>query len=139
MYEEYKKYGVYKNNCGRSFLILICGNKRKTISYPRYLLECHINRELLPEEDVHHIDGDFENNEINNLEIINHKKHCQSHAVKYLEDLIYKCEWCGNEFEIKKENIAKFLVQEKRSKSGKHFCSKKCVGNYGAYIQNKKQ
>ena len=44
--------------------------KHTSKSYPRFLVEQNIGRELLPNEDVHHKDGGVTNNNINNLEII---------------------------------------------------------------------
>lgn len=47
----------------------------KTIREHRLLMENHIGRKLLPSENVHHIDGNTLNNDIENLQIIQHGEH----------------------------------------------------------------
>jgi hypothetical protein len=47
----------------------------------RYVMEQHLGRRLLPEEVVHHKDGDPLNNEISNLEILNWGEHAQEHHI----------------------------------------------------------
>lgn len=49
--------------------------KLHTKSYPRILMEKKLGRPLKPYEDVHHIDGNPENNSLENLEIKIHGKH----------------------------------------------------------------
>lgn len=52
----------------------------------RFVMENHINRKLQHNEYVHHIDGDFRNNDISNLRIVSPKEHYAIHhfeAVKY--------------------------------------------------------
>jgi len=41
----------------------------------RIIIEGHLGRELTPDEDVHHIDGDPANNSIENLEVLSHAEH----------------------------------------------------------------
>jgi len=51
---------------------------------PRIMAAQKIGRELLPEEVVHHIDGNSENNNPENLEIYsNNGKHIKGHAGKW--------------------------------------------------------
>lgn len=57
----------------------VIGANGKKYKYHRYIMEQHLQRELLPEEVVHHIDGNKTNNDINNLQLMNsiseHSKH----------------------------------------------------------------
>ena len=46
----------------------------------RYVMECEIGRALLPNEVVHHIDGDKLNNEIDNLQLTTRIEHAHIHA-----------------------------------------------------------
>lgn len=41
----------------------------------RHIMEQHLGRKLLPNEDVHHIDGNKANNAIENLQVIDHGEH----------------------------------------------------------------
>ena len=45
----------------------------KTMKYHRYVMEQYLQRKLLLSEVVHHIDGDTNNNNINNLELFDSK------------------------------------------------------------------
>ena len=63
-------------------VIAYCRDKQgnpKIISYPRLLIEQKLGRQLKSDEDIHHIDGNPLNNDIANLEIIEHGKHQQLH------------------------------------------------------------
>jgi len=66
-----KIYGPYVRKDGRSHICIIHDNgKKQTKSYPRYLIEVYLNRELLPEETIDHINNDFTDNRIENLQIL---------------------------------------------------------------------
>jgi hypothetical protein len=45
------------------------------VKYHRVVMERHIGRPLHPDEDVHHIDGDKQNNGIENLQLLPHQEH----------------------------------------------------------------
>ena len=45
----------------------------------RWVMQNHLGRTLLPEEDVHHRDGNKTNNDISNLEIMLHSEHTLEH------------------------------------------------------------
>ena len=106
--------------------------KYKQISYPKFLIECHIGRYLLDNEQVHHIDENVENNKISNLEVKYKTDHLKLHSeLNSLCDVDIYCVWCGKKFIVKGNKIKQ---RNRRTASG--FCSKKCVGEYGAEIQN---
>lgn len=45
----------------------------------RHLMELHLGRPLAPDEDVHHVDGNKQNNDLSNLEVVNHAEHSRVH------------------------------------------------------------
>ena len=46
----------------------------------RKIMEDHLGRKLLPTENIHHIDGNNQNNDITNLEILTNSEHRKLHA-----------------------------------------------------------
>ena len=126
-----KVYGPYKRKDGRSHIIKItvCG-KRQTQSYPRYLMEQHLNRELLPTEEVDHKDNDFTNNLISNLQILTSKKNKQKEMKRPHRRLkIYKgsCPICFMHFE---KPLYQITANNKKQGKAGPFCSRSCAGKY---------
>ena len=116
----------------------------KGVSYPRLIMENHLGRYLDKNEDVHHIDGNKSNNDIDNLEVIDHVEHEKQHNPKYHPyDVFKKCPVCGITFQWTEDRQKSFYKNLKRSNKenryllGKPFCSKRCVGIYGKRIQLK--
>jgi len=132
MYNNCKTYGPYTSKQdGRKRMVLKHPDGRKqTISYPKYLVEMYLNRYLSDNETIDHIDGDFTNNELSNLRVIDRKTHSYQDALKY-NDEKHICVWCNSEFVIKGDKLGQ---RNRRKSSG--FCSKKCTGQYGAFVQN---
>ena len=103
VYQEYNVYGPYVRKDGRMHVILIHHNSsgqitaRKTISYPKYIVEKYLNRYLTDDETVDHIDGNFSNNDLSNLRVVPRKEHCKSHS-KSRKTIIKQCMICGTEF-----------------------------------------
>lgn len=129
-----KTYGPYEAKDGRLRIILkFKDNTKRTISYPKYLMECHLNRYLTEDETVDHIDSNSLNNNINNLRVLSRKEHCEN-DVHRNKDIVVKCTYCGKEF------IIKGSMLHNRNRKDRHqtgyFCSKQCSGKYGAKIQN---
>jgi hypothetical protein len=66
----------------------------------RYLMQIHLGRFLDSEEDVHHKDEDKTNDVIDNLEVIDHRKHANLH--KFTGTVETKCSYCGTIFQSSK-------------------------------------
>lgn len=110
---------------------------QKVRSYPRHLIEQHLGRELLSNEEVHHIDGNPLNNDISNLEVVMHGDHQRYHSQKYFDKKIC-CSCCGKEFiwtSKQQSEHARNTRRSNRKDTGLVFCSKRCAGVYGRQVQ----
>lgn len=130
---------IYTNKDGRTRVYL--KDKKKVVSYPRFIMEKELGRTLQDKEEVHHVDGNPLNNEISNLEIKVHGEHQREHSTKYFDKSMI-CPNCGKEFvwtalqqRYHYSNLSRKNKIEK-SNSGP-FCSRKCAGSYHYMLQNK--
>lgn len=132
MKEIKKVHGPYLRKDGRKHVVIIyIDGSRRTVSYPKWLLEEKIGRKLHPDlETIDHIDRNINNNDLSNLRIIERSKHAyeDSRRIKLIE---FECVWCGNKF---KANPKVRLRSKELNKAGP-FCSRFCSGQYGSYIQ----
>lgn len=99
IYEGMKCYGPYTRKDGRQIVILKTPGikNNRTVSYPKYIVECYLGRYLDNDETVDHIDGNFLNNDIDNLRVVPRSEHVRSHQVhKVAQNRI--CPICGCEF-----------------------------------------
>lgn len=129
---------IYICKDGRARIYLKETNQ--VISYPKYIMEIHLGRELLSNEQVHHKDGNPLNNDIGNLEIRLLGEHQMEHAIKYY-DKLETCGWCGEEFVWTAKQQRDFVRNRNRKDRqhiGSPFCSRKCTGEYGKYVQSNK-
>lgn len=112
---------------------------KQVISYPKYLIEQKLGRKLNNNEQIHHIDGNPLNNNTNNLEIRLLGEHQRQHSAKYFDKEAI-CQWCGEKFLWTAKQQSNFYGNKKRRQTNikNPFCSKKCIGKYGKYIQNNK-
>lgn len=137
MYENYKIYGPYLNRKDNRLRVIIkhsITGEEHTVSYPKYLIECYLNRYLDEDETVDHIDGNPLNNDISNLQVLKRSKHSSFDAIRN-KDIIVNCAYCGKEFTIKGSTVSN-RNRSDRHQSG-YFCSKQCSGKYGKDIQLK--
>ena len=87
-------------------------------------MERVLGRTLLPEETVDHIDGDFTNDSLSNLQILSLEDNIRkSHSPA--EQLTLTCKCCGKEFQRRK--AVEMYNKEIRKRDGP-FCSHSCVG-----------
>lgn len=129
-------YGPYKRKDGREHVIIRENGKNKTVSYPKYLMECHLGRFLKDDETIHHKDGNVTNNDISNLEVINRSIHISQDVIRLIEQQ-FECPICKIKFKLIGSQLSDAISNRKQGKTGP-FCSKSCAGKYGAFIQNGK-
>lgn len=143
------EYRVYVNLCkdGRYRALKVYNDgTRQSVSYPRLIVEQSIGRPLLPTEDVHHLDENPSNNDLDNLEIVDHREHTKQHILEnskynFLDDYIdVTCVICGKSFTISRKSLLEKLSSVRtKHKSDKFFCSRSCSGKYGKMIQESRQ
>ena len=120
-----KVYGPYTRKDGRQHVILYENGKRKTVSYPKYLLEQKLGRLLLPHETCDHIDGDHTNNCFENLQVLSRSDNVRKHAVLQPAEFgVFTCPICNCSFT---KRMSKVRHNRKQGKSGP-YCSKTCAG-----------
>ena len=124
--------GPYLRKDNRKHIILIGNNnnKNKMLSYPKALVEVHLNTRLGEDDTVDHKDRNKQNDDINNLAVIKRKEHCKLDAIRVKVDDM-NCSMCGKKF----KPSANQHNTRSLSKAGP-FCSKQCSGLYGAQVQN---
>lgn len=119
-------YGPYKRRDGRSHVIWIDDNgNRRTQSYPRYLMELHLGRELLSTEHVDHINNDPTDNRIENLQLLDQASNNRKSSLNTSKYYSCICAFCGIEF----QREARYYEhnQVKQGKAGP-YCSRSCAG-----------
>ncbi len=122
-----KIYGPYLRKDNRKHVVIVNDNVKTTMSYARYLMECHLGRKLLPHETIDHINNDCSDDRIENLQILSRKDNSRKEMLrpervrKYIQ---FKCPNCGEEVSKPLNHVKGNL---KKGKSGP-FCSRKCAG-----------
>ena len=103
--------------------------KRIGGSYPRILMAQKLGRSLMPDEDVHHIDGDPTNNSLDNLIVVKHGLHQREHSIKYV-DTTERCMICGKHYLMKGNKWSAFYRDLHRNPPINRIltCSKSCAG-----------
>lgn len=134
VYENVVKVSTnISNSDGRVRCVLYFSDKtHKRMSYPKYLMECHLGRYLTDDETVDHIDQNPQNNDISNLRVISRKEHCSNDA-KRCVPVVLTCALCGKQFEHK--GSLNYRNHSKKKCKGFYFCSRHCSGVWGQQIQ----
>ena len=130
----FKVHGPYRRKSdGRQIVIVVENNgKRRTVSYPKWLMELQIGRRLDPDETIDHWDSNFDNNNFDNLRIVPRDQHSadDTRRVKLVK---FTCAWCDKEFERSPRLVRD---KSKKQKAGP-FCSRSCAGKYSRMLQLK--
>lgn len=138
-----KVTGPYKRSDGRKHVVLNNSslskgdpNKLRTLSWPKALIEVKEGRLLLDNETADHVDEDFTNDSLSNLQILtrpnNIIKSFEANPNRKEKFSKHICPQCDVEFialakQIKGNNIVK--------KKAGPFCSRKCAGKYARVAQ----
>ena len=132
---SYKKvFGPYSRGDGRKIVIVIENDgKRRTVSYPKWILELQLGRKLDPDkETVDHIDSNFDNNDLDNLQIIDRATH-SSQDTRRVKLINLECAWCNKKF----ERSPRLLRDKSKNNKAGPFCSRSCAGKYSRQLQLK--
>lgn len=134
MYENCKILGPYTGKDGRKRLSIRYPNgKWGTKSYPKYLMEQRLGRYLLPNETVDHIDGNFTNDDTDNMRVISRSLHVIE-DVKRCKPRRFICPLCGCSFVLSNRKFHDAVQNRLRGRVGP-FCGKSCAGKYGKSVQ----
>lgn len=101
-YEGMKVYGPYFKPDARKIVSIIGNGKQFSRNYARYLLECKIGRLLTDNETCHHIDGNYLNDSLDNLEVKDKTEHRREHGIQSRShfDKEFICAICGKTFTL---------------------------------------
>jgi hypothetical protein len=133
--DNFKVFGPYRREKdGRQIVVVIENNgKRRTVSYPKWLMELQLGRPLDPNlETVDHVDSNIDNNNLDNLRLVPREEHSadDTRRVKHVK---FDCAWCDKQFERSPRLIRD---KSKKNKAGP-FCSRSCAGRYSRMLQLK--
>lgn len=122
-----KLYGPYvrKTDGRKHFVVIYFDGTKGSLSYPRWLMEKYLGRELEEWETVNHINNNEFDDRIENLQILslgdNIKKQQALSPRKYF---VFNCPCCGKEAT---KQLNQVLGNRKKNKAGP-FCSRRCAG-----------
>lgn len=121
-----KIYGPYTRKDGRKHVIIIKDDgSRQTKSYPRLIMEQSLGRELTEQETVDHINNDFTDNRIENLQLLSREDNAAKAMIgKEAKKFSFSCPCCGKE---STKDLRTVVHNLKKGKSGP-FCSRVCAG-----------
>jgi YHS domain-containing protein len=94
-------------------------------------MEQHLGRRLEDWEQIDHIDNDFTNNNLDNLQILSVADNNRKSA-KPAEEVTFTCPVCGT---IITKSASKAKHNRKQGKAGP-FCSRSCAGKFSAMRQH---
>jgi hypothetical protein len=116
-------YGPYRRPDYRKHVIVYDGKNRRTISYPKFLMECKLQRELTKDETVDHKDNDVLGNEYENLQLMSRADNIRK-STKGITTVEITCIRCGRKATKRKADVD----ANKRKGCAGPYCSKSCAG-----------
>lgn len=123
-----KVYGPYTRKDGRKHVIVIDGDKRRTISYSKFLLEDKLGRPLNDNETCDHKDGDFTNDNLDNLQPLSRKENAAKAFIdcphKRAKMVQFCCPYCG----AQAEKLKSIVDHNRRLGRAGPYCSRQCAG-----------
>jgi len=127
-YEDVRKvYGPYLRKDMREHVVIVFNDgSKKTVSYPKYIIENQLGRFLMSSEMVHHKDHDFTNNSSSNLSVVRRSEHSGHHA-KRLKSQKFVCSVCNVSFSLEGINLSYAYQNRRKGRSGP-YCSRRCAG-----------
>ena len=127
----YRKAYIREDSKGRRRVDLINNSKdRTTISYARYLMCINIGYILDKAYEVDHIDGDCNNDDISNLQILTKEEHLKKTTKEVTTGRSVRtlsCICCGKDFEREVRNI----------RNSRSICSRSCNGKLSTNLKAK--
>lgn len=128
VYENCQVYGPYIGSDNRKRVIIEFPDNTKSLrSYPKYLMEKHLDRYLDPDlETIDHIDNNFNNNDLSNLRILTRVEHCSLDALR-VKSQIFICSMCNTNFTLSGKKLNDAFQNRLKGHSGP-YCSRSCAG-----------
>ena len=117
LYPEFHNiYGPYLRKDGRKIVILYDGKRRSARQLAKVKLEVKIGRRLLDGEEVDHVDGDFTNDVMRNLQLLSSKANLSKQQLyKYGAKVTCVCAYCGEKFKRSRSKVGNFCSYSHRS------------------------
>ena len=110
---------------GRRYVIVLDenGKRDRQILYSRWIMETKMGRRLDPSEHVHHVDEDFTNDDIDNLEIVPIADHTRHHRPEP-EWVDFICPVCDQSA----RKLARHVRSNRKMNKKGPFCGRRCAG-----------
>lgn len=126
-------YYLKSNNYRKYIIITFNDSSKKPILLSRFIVQEHLERFLTADETVHHIDGDYFNDELLNLEVLTRFDHNTQDTFR-LTPLNLICQTCGKNFIIEGKQLCSAYRHKRQNKNYiGPFCSYSCSKHLNQY------